>query len=143
MLVNEPSRKSETIVTKENETSVQHNIITSNPADPLISSNDELVKRNDITVDETTCTVENRKSTKRKNSSITVLGDSMIKNIETHKMKQCMKPREKIYVKTFSGATVADMDDYSKPTQKHKPDVITTRRYKRFEVNKISRGNFE
>ena len=35
-----------------------------------------------------------------------------------------MKPREKIYVKTFSGATVADMDDYSKPTQKHKLDVI-------------------
>ena len=30
LLVNEPSRKSGTIVTKENETSVQHNIITPN-----------------------------------------------------------------------------------------------------------------
>ena len=89
MLVNEPSRKSETILTKENETSVQHNIITPNPSVPLISSNDELVKRNDVTGDETTFTVENRK-----NRSITVLGDSMLKNIETHKMKQCMKPRE-------------------------------------------------
>ena len=53
-----------------------------------------------------------------------MLGDTMIKNIETHKMKRCMKPREQIYVQTFTGATVADMDDYAKPTQKHKPDVI-------------------
>ena len=124
LLVNEPSRKSGTVISEENETSIQHNTITPNNADPLISSDDELVEKNDVTVDETTFTVENRKNAKRKNRSITVLGDSMIKNIEAHKMKQCMKPREKVYIKTFSGATVADMYDYSKPTKKHKPDVI-------------------
>ena len=30
-------------------------------------------------------------------------------------MKECIRPREKIYVKSFSGATIADMHDYSKP----------------------------
>ena len=75
-------------------------------------------------MDKETLIQVNKKNAKRKYRSITVLGDSTIKNIESHKMKECIKPRDKIYVKSFSGATIADMCDYSKPAQKHEPDMI-------------------
>ena len=76
-------------------------------------------------MDDATFTVENKNTGKRRSKSITVLGDSTIKNIEAHRMKECIKSREKkFYIKSFSGATIADMTDYSKPTQKYNPDLI-------------------
>ena len=37
-------------------------------------------------------------------------------------MKKCMKPNEKIYVKSFPGAKIADMQDHAKPSQQYNPD---------------------
>ena len=60
------------------------------------------------------------KSTKRQ---ITVLGTSMSKNIQAYRMKQCIKPNERIYIKSFSGATIRDLVDHSKPSQRYDPDL--------------------
>ena len=56
---------------------------------------------------------------KRKKRNISVIGD-----IEGYKMRNGMKDYEKVYVKSFSGATISCMQDYIKPTLKHNPDVI-------------------
>ena len=58
------------------------------------------------------------------NKSITILGDSTIKNIESHKMRKCMINNEKVYVKSFPGATVKCMEDYIKPSMNFNPDVV-------------------
>ena len=55
---------------------------------------------------------------------ITVLGDSIIKNIQPHKMKRCMNSNEKIYIKSFPGATITDMKDYAKPSKRYNPDLF-------------------
>ena len=39
-------------------------------------------------------------------------------------MKRCMKPNEKIYVKSFPGAKITDMKDHAKPSQRYNPDVF-------------------
>ena len=39
-----------------------------------------------------------------------------------------MKLSEKIYVKTFPGATTECMIDYAKPTMKHEPDFVILHR---------------
>ena len=39
-------------------------------------------------------------------------------------MKHKLPSNEKLYVKSFPGATVEDMVDYSKPTVRRKPDLI-------------------
>ena len=83
----------------------------------------ELNKLSDGTEDAKFIEVK-KKSAKSKKRQITVIGDSLIKNIEAHKMKRCMKPNEKIYVKSFSGAKIADMRDYAKPSQRYNPDLF-------------------
>ena len=39
-------------------------------------------------------------------------------------MKKCIKLGERIFVKTFPGATTKCMIDCAKPTMKHKPDFV-------------------
>ena len=56
--------------------------------------------------------------------NITIIGDSMIKHIESYKMRQGMKKNEKVFVKSFTGARTACMEDYIKPSLNHKPDVL-------------------
>ena len=61
------------------------------------------------------------KSTKR---SITIVGDSMIKNVQAYKLNKQLKNNEKIYVKSFPGATVEDMWDHVRPTMRRTPDLV-------------------
>ena len=53
-----------------------------------------------------------------------MLGDSIVKDIKPFKMKSMMEKNDRLYVKCFPGATVNDMIDYSKPSLRHKPDII-------------------
>ena len=39
-------------------------------------------------------------------------------------MRQRLHDKEKLYVKSFSGATVSCMTDYVKPTMKFNPDAV-------------------
>ena len=61
---------------------------------------------------------------KKKGRSITILGDSIIKDIRPHKFKKDLKNKESLFVKSFSGATTVCMGDYVKPSLKYKPDLL-------------------
>lgn len=84
-----------------------------------ISKTIELIEVNDNQFHE----VKPRKRNSNKRQ-ITVLGDSLVKNIQPHKVKKCMKPTDKIYVKSFPGASTMDMKDHSKPSQRYQPDLF-------------------
>ena len=55
---------------------------------------------------------------------ITILGDSIVKNIQGFKMKQAINNDQNVYVKSFSGATVDCMNSYVCPTIKKNPKTI-------------------
>eukprot|EP00795_Rhopilema_esculentum_P009687 gene9687-biopygen2077 len=61
---------------------------------------------------------------KRTQDCITIIGDSMVKNIQGFKMKQAIKNDRNVYVKSFSGATVDCMNSYVCPTIKKNPKTI-------------------
>ena len=56
--------------------------------------------------------------------SIAILSDSMLKDVEAFKMREALGRNEKIYIKTFPGATVQDMEHYIKPSLKFKNDLL-------------------
>ena len=61
----------------------------------------------------------------RKNyRSTTILGDSIIKDIKKHHIKKYIPKGDKIYVKTFPGASTDCMKDHVKPSLKFNPDLI-------------------
>ena len=64
--------------------------------------------------------VETKKSTKRK---CTVLGDSIVKNVQAHKMQRAMKNTDKVYIKSFSGSTTSDMWHHATPSKRFFPDM--------------------
>ena len=51
-----------------------------------------------------------------------ILGDSMTKLLNGWEMAKKIQSNCKIYVKTFSGATVSCMEDYMKPSFRNPPD---------------------
>ena len=78
---------------------------------------------NDKDKDDSNYTEVKSKQSKKTKRQITVLGTSIVKNIQAHKMKPCMKANERIYIKSFSGATVQDLVDYSVPSRRYSPDL--------------------
>jgi hypothetical protein len=67
--------------------------------------------------------VQTRRTSKTKTRSrVAVLGDSMIKHINPRQLQNGVKPKNA--VKTFPGATIADMSHYAKPTLSTAPDEI-------------------
>lgn len=82
---------------------------------------DESLNVENSNITPTTCEVQ---KTKKKKRTISIIGDSMVKDIKGFKMRNGMKNREKIYIKCFPGATTQCMEDYVKPSLKHKPDII-------------------
>ena len=81
-------------------------------------------KNNNVQNDDSEYTEVSRKKAARNKRSVTVIGDSIIKGIEAHKMKRCMNHNERIYVKSFSGAVIDDLRDYAKPSQRYDPDLF-------------------
>ena len=55
---------------------------------------------------------------------ITILGDSIIKGIKSHKIKKQLGTGENIFVKSFPGAETSCMHDYVKPSLKFKSDLF-------------------
>ena len=60
----------------------------------------------------------------KKNKVTTIVGDSIIKEIKSHRMKVDLDPNDRIYIKSFPGATIECMKDYVKPALRHNPDLI-------------------
>lgn len=59
-----------------------------------------------------------------KRRTTTIIGDSTIKNIRPKMVKDNLPPGEKVYVKSFSGATVSQMYHYSIPSLQYEPDMV-------------------
>ena len=67
----------------------------------------------------------NSANNKRKNyRSTTIIGDSIVKDVNAIKMRRCLPKGDKVYVKSFPGATTECMVDYVKPSLKYNPDLI-------------------
>ena len=62
----------------------------------------------------------NRKSSK---PSVTILGDSLLKDVKSFEMNKAANHDVNIYVKSFPGASVEDMASYVIPTKKHNPNI--------------------
>ena len=67
-------------------------------------------------------TKANKSKTSGNKKSVVILGDSMTKLQNGWEMAKRIQSNCKIYVKTFSGATVSCMEDYMKPSLRNPPD---------------------
>ena len=121
------------ILLNERSTTVNATVNTDNTTDLRLNKNKNNAKSNvlDDNVDENNISDEAKENkftevTRKKKGqrNITLLGDSIIKNIEGHRMKRCMRRGEKIYVKSFPGAKTADMKDYVRPSQRYNPELF-------------------
>ena len=59
----------------------------------------------------------------KKTRVTTILGDSIIKDLKPHKIRKEIGPEEKVFIKSFSGATIDSMKDYVKPSLKFQSDL--------------------
>ena len=59
----------------------------------------------------------------KKKRSVVILGDSLVKDVEQHKLRNGLN-KERIFIKNFSGATVEDMKTYIIPSKKHDNDLV-------------------
>ena len=102
-----------------NQKKIKPSVVTRNTFDALSEENtSDVVHSND----ESFQSVTHKKHITKRN--ITILGDSIIKDMKSFKMKQGLTSKEKVFIKSFPGATNECMVDYIKPTLKHNPDVI-------------------
>ena len=62
--------------------------------------------------------------TKKKSRSITILGDSILKDIKPYKIRNGLTSNERVYVKSFPGATITDMHKYAMPYMRYNPNLI-------------------
>ena len=67
--------------------------------------------------------IEQKKKVNTKRS-VTVIGDSIVKEMKPYKMRQRLENNEKIFIKTFAGATTSCMKDYVRPSLRYNPDAI-------------------
>ena len=64
----------------------------------------------------------NRKRPSHDKKSVVILGDSMTKLLNGWDMAKKIQTNCKVFIKTFSGATVSCMEDYMKPSLRNPPD---------------------
>lgn len=64
------------------------------------------------------------KKKKKSSRKVTIVGDSIVKNIRGYELNKKVAENTKTYVRSESGATVEDMTDYIKPTVRYNPDLI-------------------
>eukprot|EP00795_Rhopilema_esculentum_P010798 gene10798-biopygen13251 len=72
----------------------------------------------------TTKKIQRRAENKRNKKNILIIGDSILKHLDGRKLKGSLRNGQNVYVKSFSGANVEDMADYSKPPMKKNPDIV-------------------
>ena len=60
----------------------------------------------------------------KKRSTTEILGDSMVKGIQGFKMKEAVRHRENVFVRSFPGANIDAMNSYVCPTMKKSPSRI-------------------
>ena len=114
---NECADKKENVVVTSSESNEESKIVAESNV-----NNVEKMRDGDIT--EQNLNVINDDVKRGKNRSVVILGDSMLKDIEQHKVRNGLANNEKVFVKHFSGATVKDMKSYVIPTKSFENDLI-------------------
>ena len=66
---------------------------------------------------------ESTSKPKTKYRSTTIIGDSIIRDIKQHRIRKNL-PGNKIFIKSFSGATTECLNRYVKPSLRYQPDLI-------------------
>ena len=56
--------------------------------------------------------------------SILIMGDSMIKDIDQSKVRKGLHNNEKVYIKSFPGATTNHMKSYTNPSKEYNNDLV-------------------
>ena len=82
------------------------------------------VKSKSTTTDEKFTEVKRKQSDNKHKRSIVVLGDSLLKGIEQHRVRNSLRNNEKVYVKHFSGATTSHMHNYVQPSKEFNNDLV-------------------
>ena len=98
----------------------ENNLFGKNPYNNKMRKNEDKVNGKEESNDKRKLDMESKKNKR----SITVLGDSIVKDVKPFKMKRMMEKNDRLYVKCFPGANVCDMVDYSKPSLRRNPNVI-------------------
>ena len=64
-----------------------------------------------------------QKKAKENLRTVSIVGDSMLKDVKGYQIKKNLPPNTKVYVRPNSGATTEDMHHYVEPTKKFNPDL--------------------
>ena len=88
--------------------------LESNPSMKLISNEMNENKSNSASV----------KTSKKSRSITIILGDSILKDIKPYKIRNGLTSNERVYVKSFPGATIKDMHEYVIPSMRYNPNLI-------------------
>ena len=68
--------------------------------------------------------IKNDDMQERKKRSIVILGDSILKEVELHKVRNSLESKEKVYVMHFSGATINHIKSYAIPSKVYENDLV-------------------
>ena len=68
--------------------------------------------------------ISNKVEITKRNRSIVVLGDSLLKDIEQHRVRKGLQNNEKVYGTHFSGATTTHMHSYVQPSKDFNNDLV-------------------
>ena len=126
-LQNELVNKNEIIKTLINDKSVPNCSQTENTNVPTKAKNLESNPTMELTSNDMNEKNFNSVSEKTKKNSrgITILGDSILKDIKSYKIRNGLTSNDRVYVKSFPGATIRDMHEYAIPFMRHNPNLIT------------------
>ncbi len=113
---NNNKSKSQATISKDNLRSNDNNNTTQNQNDKQLP--EEINNRK-----QPENRIESKKITESKKTTYFV-GDSMLKDVKGWELNDRCGSHESVYVKSFSGSTVCDMESYIKPTIDRKPDCI-------------------
>ena len=103
---NDSAEKNASFVGKSTITNTESKIITENNI-----TNDQKFKLNE-------------KVASNKKRTTVILGDSIIKDVEQHKIRKGLNNKERVFVKHFPGTTVDDMKNYIIPSKKYENDLV-------------------
>lgn len=106
-----------------NDNSINHNKIVSiddSPKDNIYKMDSRALN---VKIDDCTEGFTKVKSNNNKRS-ITIIGDSIVKDVKPFRMRNALPKNDKLFVKSFPGATVDCMASYIQPSLKFDPNLV-------------------
>ena len=120
---NELGNKNEIIKTLINDKTIANSSLQTNKENKIVHSKNKIEAKSSNNVEKIDLNEQNFNDvtikTKIKSRSITIL-----KDIKPYKIRNALTSKERVYVKSFSGATIRDMHEYAMPSMRHNPNLI-------------------